>query len=80
MSECSISVAYFYFFAFLQSSDSDPLSHLDEDIYDFSRLSRYIHLSHVNNGFVVLAPRASVLLPVNDSTVTWLFPGPRGRP
>ena len=60
-------VAYFYMLFLLQSSASNSLSLLDENMYSFLRLSQYIHLSHVNNGVVVVGPR--VLLTVDDSTV-----------
>jgi hypothetical protein len=57
----------FYIRSFLQSSASNSLSDLDEYIYDCLRLSRYIHLSYVNNGVVVVVPR--VLLAAKCNTV-----------
>ena len=52
---------------YTQLSASNRLSRLVESIYNFVRLSRYIHLSHVNNGVDLI--RLRVLLAVNDRRV-----------
>lgn len=52
---------------FLQLGASNPRSHLDENIFNFVRLSQYMHMSYFKNGVIMAGLRA--LLGVNDSTV-----------
>jgi hypothetical protein len=67
----------FYLPVFLQSSASKSRSHLDENMHSFLVLLRYMHLSHVNNGVVVVVPRVRALLAVNGST---MYRAPRFYP